>query len=87
VKGNTVTAVEQAVCTGVHNLRALTRVSLRPIPQWATLQDCTAVEVKARRRRAGKRAMCACLWRADACAEVVTVARTAGARYVSSSGR
>ena len=38
VKGNTVAAVEQAVCMGVHNLRALTRVSLRPIPQWAALE-------------------------------------------------
>ena len=47
VKGNTVAAVEQAVCAGVRNLRALTRVSLRPIPQWAALEGCMAVEVMA----------------------------------------
>ena len=32
------TTIEQAVCTGVRNLRASTRFSLRPIPQWATLE-------------------------------------------------
>ena len=32
------TTIEQAVCTGVRNLRACTRVSLRPIPQWASLE-------------------------------------------------
>jgi len=32
VKDNTMTAVRQAVCTGVRNVRALTRVSLHPIP-------------------------------------------------------
>ena len=47
VKGNPVAAVEQAVCTGVLNLRALTRVSLRPIPQWAALEGCTAVALMA----------------------------------------
>ena len=31
--------------------------------------------------------MCACLWRADACAQGVPVARTAGVRSASSSGR
>ena len=31
--------------------------------------------------------MCACLWRADACAQGVPVARTAGVRYASFSGR
>ena len=31
------TTIEQAVCTGVRNLRACTRFSLRPIPQWAAL--------------------------------------------------
>ena len=46
VKGNTVAAVEHAVCTGVRNLRALTRVSL-PIPQWAALEGCTAVALMA----------------------------------------
>jgi len=43
VRGNPVTAVVQAVCTGVRYLRTLTRVSLRPIPQWAALESCTAV--------------------------------------------
>ena len=41
------TAVEQAVYTGVRNLRALTRVSLYPIPQWAVLEGCTAVALMA----------------------------------------
>ena len=69
VKGNPVAAVEQAVCTGVRNLRALTRVSLRPICTGG-LHDSGA-DGRARRRRAG----CACLWRADACVQGVPVAR------------
>jgi hypothetical protein len=82
VKGNTVAAVEQAVCTGVRNLRALTRVSLRPIPQWAALEGCMAVEVMAEHDDAEQasgqcaracgaltRVRRACLWRARwACA-------------------
>jgi hypothetical protein len=82
VKGNTVAAVEQAVCTGVRNLRALTWVSLRPIPQWAALEGCTAVEVMAEHDDAEQasgqcaracgaltRVRRACLWRARrACA-------------------
>jgi len=32
------TTIEQAVCTGVRNLRVCTRVSLRPIPQWTALE-------------------------------------------------
>jgi len=43
VKDNTMAAVEQAVCMGVRNVRALTRVSLHPIPQWAALEGCMAV--------------------------------------------
>ena len=39
--------VEQAVCTVVGNVRALTRDSLHPILQWAALEGCTAVEVMA----------------------------------------
>ena len=35
------------MCTGVRNLRACTRVSLRPIPQWAALEGCTAVALMA----------------------------------------
>jgi len=31
--------------------------------------------------------VCACLWCADACVQGVPVARTAGVRYASSSGR
>jgi len=85
VKGSTVTAVEQAVCTGVRNLRALTRVSLRPIPQWAALEGCTAVALMAEHddaeqasgqcARACGALTCvrrACLWRAQcACAVCV----------------
>ena len=84
VKGNTSAAVEQTVCTGVRN-----RVSLCPIPQWAALEGLhgSGADGRARRRRAGKLAVCACLWRADACAQGVPVARTACVRYASSSGR
>ena len=42
VRCNPMTTIEQAVCTGVRNLRAC-RISLRPIPQWAALEGCTAV--------------------------------------------
>jgi len=38
VRGNPVTAVVQAVGTGVRNVRTLTRDSLHPIPQWAALE-------------------------------------------------
>jgi len=41
------TTIEQAVCTGVRNLRACTRISLRPIPQWTVLEGCTAVALMA----------------------------------------
>jgi len=37
VKGNKEAAVKQAVYSGARNLRALTRVSLCPLPQWAAL--------------------------------------------------
>jgi len=37
------TTIEQAVSTGVRNLRACTRFSLRPIPQWAALEVSTSV--------------------------------------------
>jgi len=40
--------VEQAVCTGVRNVRALPRDSLHPIPQWAALEGCTAVALMAK---------------------------------------
>jgi len=73
-----VTAVLQAVCTGVRNLRALTRVSLRRIPQWATLEGCTAVALMAEHDDAEQasgqcaracgalaRVRRACLWRAQ----------------------
>jgi len=82
VKGNTVAAVEQAVCTGARNLRALTRVSLRPLPQWAAPEGCTAVALMAEHDDAEQvsgqcaracgalaRVRRACLWRAQlACA-------------------
>ena len=45
------TTIEQAVCTGVRKLRACTQgfpaLSLRPIPQWAALEGCTAVALMA----------------------------------------
>jgi len=41
------TTIEQAVCTGVRNVRACTRISLRPIPQWSALEGCTAVALMA----------------------------------------
>ena len=47
VRCDPVTTIDQVVCTGVRNLRACTRVSLRPIPQWAALQGCTAVVLMA----------------------------------------
>ena len=78
VRGNPVTTIEQAVCTGVRNLRAGTRGSLRPIPQWAALQGCTAVALMAEHDDAGQvsgqcaracgaltRGHSACLWRAQ----------------------
>jgi len=46
-KGNTMATFEQAVGTGVRNLRALTRDSLHPIPQWAALEGCTAAVLMA----------------------------------------
>ena len=77
VRGNPVITIEQAVRTGVRNLRACTRVSLRPIPQWAALEGCTAVDGRAcsdagqasgQCARAGgalTRVHRACLWRAQ----------------------
>jgi len=75
VRGNPVTTIEQAVCTGVRNLRACTQVSLRPIPQWAALEGCTAVALMAEHDDAGQasgqcaracgaltRVHSACLW-------------------------
>ena len=47
MKGNTMATVEQAVCTGVRNVRALTRDSLHPILQWVVLEDCMAVALMA----------------------------------------
>jgi len=41
VKDNTIAVAEQAVSTGVHNLRTLTRGSLHPFPP--SLEGCTAV--------------------------------------------
>ena len=74
---NRMTTVEQVVCTGVRNLRFYTRVSLRPIPQWAALEGCTAVALMAEHDDAGQasgqcaraygaltRVRKACLWSA-----------------------
>jgi len=82
MKGNTEAAVKQAVCTGARNLRALTRFTLRPLPQWDALQGCTAVALMAEHDNAEQasgqcahacgavaRVRRACLWRAQrACA-------------------
>jgi len=78
VRDNPVTTIEQAVCTGVRNLRDSTRVSLRPIPRWAALEGCTAVALMAEHDDAGQasgqcaraggaltREHSACLWRAQ----------------------
>ena len=46
-KDITMATVEQAVGTGVRNVRALTQDSLHPIPQWAALEDCTAAVLMA----------------------------------------
>jgi len=37
------TTIDQTVYTGVRNLRACTRISLRPIPQWTALEGYTTV--------------------------------------------
>ena len=47
VKGNTMAAIEQTVCTGERNVRALNRVSLHPIPQWDALEGWTTVALMA----------------------------------------
>ena len=47
VKDITMATVDQAVCMGVCNVRALTRDSLHPIPQWTTLEACTPVALMA----------------------------------------
>jgi len=78
VRCRPMTTIEQAVCTSVRNLRACTRVSLRPIPQWAALEGCTAVALMADHddtrqpsrqcaRACGTltRVRRACLWRAQ----------------------
>ena len=84
MKGNTVAAVEQAVCTGVRNLRALTRVSPRPIPQWAALEGCTAVALLAEHDNA-EQASGQC---ARACGALTRVRMACtSVRYASSSGR
>ena len=72
------TTIGQTVCSGVRNLRACTRVSVRPIPQWAALEGCTAValmseydDARQARRQCARacgaltRVRRACLWRAQ----------------------
>ena len=88
MKGNPVAAVEQAVCMGVRNLRALTRVSLRPIPQWAALEGCTTVALMAEHEDAEQASgqcarVCGALTRVSGRA----CGAQAGVRYASSSGR
>jgi len=51
------------VCTGVRNVRALTRVSLHLIPQWAALEGCTAVALMTEHddaKQASEQCVCAC---------------------------
>ena len=79
VRCRPMTTIEQTVYTGVRNLRTYTRVSLRPIPQWAALESCTGVALMAEyddARQASRQ--CVRLWRADARAQGVPVARTTG---------
>jgi len=88
VKGNTEAAAKQPVCTGARNLRALTRVSLRPLPQWAALQGCTAAALMAEHYNAEKSSgQCARACGALARVRALPVARTTCVRYASSSGR
>ena len=72
-------------CAGVRGLRVCTRFSLRPIPGGAGGLGGGGGDDRAWRREAGRRAVCARLWRADACAQGVPVARTAGSPYVCGS--
>ena len=46
----------------------------------------SSADGRARQRRTGERAVCACLWHAHACAQSMPVARTACVRYASSTG-
>ena len=76
------TAIKQTVCSVVRNVRALTRVSLHPIPQWVALEGCTVVVLMVEyddAKHASGQCACACgaltrvrracLWRAQrACA-------------------
>ena len=81
-KGITMATFEQAVGTGVRNVRTLTRDSLHPIPQWVTLEGGTTavlmVDHDDAKQASGQcaracgvltRVRSACLWRAQrACA-------------------
>ena len=81
VRRNPVTAVVQAVGTGVRNVRTLTRDSLHPIPKArSSARGQRGVDGRARRHKAGKRAVRVSLWRADACAQGVPVTHTACVR-------
>jgi len=88
VKGSTVAAVDKQ-CARVYAICGSHSGFPTPYPP----VGCTGGlygsggDGRARRHRGGKRAVCACLWRADACAQGVPVARTAGVRYASYSGQ
>ena len=87
--------VEQAVGTGVRNVRAVTRDSLHPTPQWAALECCTTAVLMteyddakqpsgqcARACGALTRVRRTCLWRTlRACA---TPLPQGGAKYIYS---
>jgi len=81
-KGITMSTVEQAVGTGVRNVRTLTLDSLHPIPKWPSLEGFTVAVLMAEhddaKQASGQcaracgvltRVRSACLWRAQrACA-------------------
>jgi len=68
------------------------RACATPLPQGGVKTRNSArgqrgVDDRTRRRKTGKRTVRVNLWRADACAQGVSVARKACVRYASSSGR
>ena len=68
------------------------RACATPLPQGgakarSSAREQRGVDDRTQRRKASKRAVRVSLWRADACAQGMPVARTACVRYASSSGR
>jgi len=77
------TTIDQAVCTGERNLRAHADFPT-PYPTVGGTGGLngSGADSRAWRRKTGKQAVCAHLWRADACAQGVPVA---GGPYVYGS--